>query len=157
MPDEAASLARRALPADIPAAARLLDAFNVEFAEQTPGVPALTRRLLQLCDEGDTLVLLVGEGPDGVAVLRFRSAIWNSGQECHLAELYVTPALRGKGLGGALLDTALREATERGALTMDIGVDEPDLVARHLYESFGFTNRTEGGTGPLMFVYERAL
>jgi hypothetical protein len=37
---------------------------------------------------------------------------------------------------------------------MDIGVDEPDLPARRLYESLGFSNR-EGGDGPLMYVYER--
>jgi len=40
---------------------------------------------------------------------------------------------------------------------MDIGVDEPDHVARRLYESLGFTNRTGGPDGPVMFVYEREL
>ena len=39
---------------------------------------------------------------------------------------------------------------------MDIGVDEPDLAARRLYESLGFTNRSDGD-GPLMYVYERDL
>ena len=52
---------------------------------------------------------------------------------------------------------AIREARERGAETMDIGVDEPDLAARRLYESLGFTNRTGGPGGPLMYVYERDL
>ena len=45
----------------------------------------------------------------------------------------------------------------RVADTMDIGVDEPDVVARQPYESLGFTNRTAGANGPLMYVYERAL
>jgi hypothetical protein len=40
---------------------------------------------------------------------------------------------------------------------MDIGVDEPDLAARRLYESLGFTNRVGGAGGPLMYVYERDL
>jgi hypothetical protein len=40
---------------------------------------------------------------------------------------------------------------------MDIGVDEPDLAARRLYESLGFTNREGGADGPLMYVYERDL
>ena len=71
--------------------------------------------------------------------------------------LYVTPAARGQGLGRALMEAALREARKRGADTMDIGVDEPDLAARHLYESLGFTNRTGGAGGPVMFVYEREL
>jgi hypothetical protein len=40
---------------------------------------------------------------------------------------------------------------------MDIGVDEPDVEARALYESFGFSNRSGGPAGPLMYVYEREL
>jgi ribosomal protein S18 acetylase RimI-like enzyme len=55
------------------------------------------------------------------------------------------------------MEAALREARMRGAGTMDIGVDEPDLAARHLYESLGFTNRAGGAGGPLMYVYEREL
>jgi ribosomal protein S18 acetylase RimI-like enzyme len=101
-------------------------------------------------------VLLAGQGPDGVAVLRFRLSIWDRGFECYLAELYVVPAHRGQGLGRALMQEAVREARDRGATTMDIGVNEPDVVARHLYESLGFSNR-EGGDGPLMYVYEREL
>jgi ribosomal protein S18 acetylase RimI-like enzyme len=110
----------------------------------------------ELIDGGETLVLLVGDGPDGLTVLRFRAAIWSPGQECYLAELYVAPPLRGHGLGTALMETALREARMRGADTMDIGVDEPDHVARHLYEKLGFTNRSEPG-GEVMYVYERDL
>ena len=51
---------------------------------------------------------------------------------------------------------SLKEARMRGADTMNIEVDEPDIAARRLYESLGFTNR-EGRDGPLMYVYEREL
>ena len=135
---------------------QLLYAFNREFDDPTPEPSALAERIRQLLDGGDTVVLLAGTGPDGLAVLRFRAAIWSTGLECYLAELYVTPSRRGQGLGRALMDAALREARNRGADTMDIGVDEPDLAARRLYESLGFTNRA-GGDGPLMYVYERDL
>lgn len=141
---------------DAAAIGQLLYAFNREFDDPTPEPDALAERIGQLLDAGDTLVLLAGDGPDGLAVLRFRAAIWSAGLECYLAELYVTPARRGQGLGRALMDAALREARNRGADTMDIGVDEPDLAARRLYESLGFTNRS-GGDGPLMYVYERDL
>jgi ribosomal protein S18 acetylase RimI-like enzyme len=100
--------------------------------------------------------VLGGDGPDGLAVLRFRAAIWSAGLESYLAELYVAPARRGRGLGRQLMEAALREASIRGADSMDIGVDEPDLAARRLYESLGFSNRS-GGDGPLMYVYEREL
>jgi ribosomal protein S18 acetylase RimI-like enzyme len=136
---------------------RLLYDFNREFDEPTPAPAALAERLRQLLEGGDTLVVLGGEGPDGLAVLRFRAAIWSSGLECHLAELYVAPASRGRGLGRALMEAALSEARLRGADSMDIGVDEPDLPARRLYESLGFTNRVGGADGPVMYVYERDL
>ena len=136
---------------------RLLYDFNREFDEPAPAPAALAERLRQLMAGGETLVVLAGDGPDGLAVLRFRAAIWSSGLECYLAELYVRPTVRGQGMGRALMEAALHEARLRGADTMDIGVDEPDLVARRLYESLGFTNRAGGAGGPLMYVYEREL
>jgi len=148
---------RRASEDDATVVAQLLHDFNREFDDPTPEVPVLAARVRELLAGGDTLVLLAGIGPDGIAVLRFRAALWSSGLECYLAELYVVPARRGRGLGRALMEAALREARERGADTMEIGVDEPDLAARRLYESLGFSNRTGGAEGPLMFVYEREL
>jgi ribosomal protein S18 acetylase RimI-like enzyme len=141
---------------DAGAIGRLLHAFNQEFDEPAPPPSALAERMRQLIDGGDTLVLLAGDGPDGLAVLRFRAAIWTSGQESYLAELYVTPARRGQGLGRALMEAALSEARHRGADTMNIEVDEPDLAARRLYESLGFSNRA-GENGCVMYVYERDL
>ena len=144
---------------DAAAVGRLLYDFNREFDEPTPAPSALAERIRQLLEGGDTLILLAGDvpgGPDGLAVLRFRAAIWSAGLECYLAELYVVPASRGHGLGRALMEAALHQARSRGADTMDIGVDEPDRAARHLYESLGFTNRA-GEDGPVMYVYEREL
>jgi ribosomal protein S18 acetylase RimI-like enzyme len=148
---------RRATAADADAIGRLLYDFNHEFDEPTPAPSILADRLGRLMDGGDMLVLLAGEGPDGLAVLRFRPAIWSAGLECYLAELYVVPAKRRQGLGRALMTTALAEGRGLGADTMDIGVDEPDLPARRLYESLGFTNRGDGPDRPVMYVYERDL
>jgi ribosomal protein S18 acetylase RimI-like enzyme len=157
VPGAAKPLVRHAGVQDVNSIGRLLHDFNREFDEPTPSPSALAERARQLLEAGDTIVLLVGEGPDGLAVLRFRMAIWTSGLECYLAELYVVPDRRRQGLGRALMDEALRAARERGADSMDIGVDEPDQAARRLYETLGFTNRAGGAGGPLMFVYEREL
>lgn len=145
---------RMATAADAGFAAHLLHDFNLEFGDPTPSVPALAHRLTQLITDGETVVLLGGAGPSGVAVLRFRPAIWSEGLECYLAELYVVAHRRGRGLGRALMTAALATARDRGADTMEINADEADLPARGLYESLGFTNRTGGG---LMFFYECAL
>lgn len=147
---------RAATDADMEAAGTLLDAFNREFDDVTPGPAALAARLRLLTDGGDTVVLLAGAGPIGVAVLRFRLAIWSEGEECYLAELYVQPAHRGRGVGRSVMEAAIATARQRGADWMEIGVDEPDHVARQLYESLGFTNRTDP-SGAVMFVYEREL
>jgi len=98
-----------------------------------------------------------GPGPDGVAVMRFRPAIWSDALECYLAELYVRPAARGKGLGRALLAGAIDHARSRGASHMDLGTAESDEAARKLYESFGFSNREGKPDGSINYYYEREL
>ena len=36
-----------------------------------------------------------------------------------------------------------------------LSIQRPDVAARALYESCGFTNREGGPGGPVMYVYER--
>ena len=83
--------------------------------------------------------------------------IWSEALECYLAELYVVPAMRGRGLGRALMNAAMQFARERGADYMDLGTAETDLAARSLYESLGFSNREGKADGPLNYYYEREL
>lgn len=148
---------RPARRADCPAIGRLLHDFNAEFDEPTPGPEWLAERMRALLAEGDTAALLAGSGPDGLAVLRFRAAIFSPALECYLAELYVAPQRRGRGLGRALMNAAMALARERGAEHMDLGTAESDLAARSLYESLGFSNREGRPDGPLNYFYEREL
>jgi len=148
---------RAAVADDAASIGRLLHDFNSEFEEPTPGPEALARRIKALLEEGRTAVLLGGAGPDGLAVLRFRPAIWSEAQECYLAELYVAPSQRGRGLGRAVLHAAIELARERGADHMDLGTGEQDVAARALYESLGFSNREGRPDGPINFFYEREL
>lgn len=148
---------RVADPSDAGEIGRLLDAFNREFDEPTPGPSKLADRIGQLMAGGDTVVLLGGRTPDGVAVLRFRASIWTEHLECYLAELYVTPDKRRKGLGRALMRKALDIAIERGAAYMDLNTSEADTAARALYESLGFSDREGRPNGPRNVYYERNL
>jgi ribosomal protein S18 acetylase RimI-like enzyme len=102
-------------------------------------------------------VLLGGTGPDGLAVLRFRPAIWTEAFECYLAELYVVPDRRGQGLGRALMEAAIELARREGADRMDLGTSDDDVAARALYESLGFSNREGKPDGPINYFYEREL
>jgi GNAT superfamily N-acetyltransferase len=142
---------------DAPVIGQLLHDFNTEYHDVTPGPARLAERIRRLLAAGDTVVLLGGTGPDGLAVLRFRSAIWSDGLECYLAELYVKPPLRGRGLGRAMMEKAMELARSRGADYMDLGTSEDDVAARSLYESLGFINRENGPDGPITYFYEREL
>jgi ribosomal protein S18 acetylase RimI-like enzyme len=136
---------------------QLLHDFNDEFDEPTPGPDKLAERVRHLLAEGQITVLLAGTGPDGLAVLRLRPAIWTEALECYLAELYVVPHRRRRGLGRALMQAAVAHARGRGADHMDLGTSESDIGARALYESLGFSNREGKPDGPVNFFYEREL
>jgi ribosomal protein S18 acetylase RimI-like enzyme len=148
---------RHAGPDDAAVVARLLHDFNREYDTPTPAPEAIAQRLIELMGTGDTAVLLAGDGPDGLVLLRFRPNLWSTALECYLAELYVVPDRRGQGLGRALTEAALDLARATGADRIELGTSDDDHAARALYESLGFTNRENGPDGPIMYVYERDL
>jgi ribosomal protein S18 acetylase RimI-like enzyme len=145
---------RVAGPSDAAAIGRLLHDFNTEYDEASPGPAAIAERVGELMVGPDFRVLLAGDGPDGLAVLRFRPALWSAGRECYLAELYVIPALRYQGIGRVLMDQAIAFAKAEGADGMDLNTAETDHAARALYEGLGFTNREGSPDGPPMLFYE---
>jgi ribosomal protein S18 acetylase RimI-like enzyme len=157
MSDERNRAVRRAAASDAADIGRLLHDFNAEFGDPTPGPQRLAERVRRLLAGGDTAVLLGGTGPAGLAVLRFRQALWSDAMECYLAELYVVPERRGHGLGRALMNAAIELARNEGADYMDLGTSEADVAARALYESLGFSNREGKPDGPINYYYEREL
>jgi ribosomal protein S18 acetylase RimI-like enzyme len=148
---------REAGPEDAADVARLLHDFNTEFDDFTPGVEKLTENAREILQDGDTTMLLAGDGPDAIAELRFRRSVWTLDIDAYLEELYVAPPLRGHGIGRALLEAAMDTARKRGATRMDLCTSEDDTAAMGLYESSGFTNREGRPDGPVMLFYERKL
>jgi ribosomal protein S18 acetylase RimI-like enzyme len=148
---------REAREEDLDAVGRLLYDFNREFDEPAPRPDELAIRVGELLAGGDTGVVVAGDDPVGLALMRFRLSLWGRGLECYLAELYVVPALRGHGIGRALMEAAMDLARARGADYMDLGTAETDVAARNLYESLGFDNHEGKPGGPVNFYYEREL
>jgi ribosomal protein S18 acetylase RimI-like enzyme len=148
---------RRGTLADAPAIGRLLHDFNLEYDDPTPHPNRIAERMRELMPGGEVVVLLTGDGPDGLAVLRFRPSIWSRALECYLAELYVVPARRGRGLGRALMNAAIELARVQGADYMDLNTAETDVAARALYESLGFSHREGKPDGPINYYYELDL
>src|SRR4051812_42411413 len=110
----ASSPVRPASPADAPVLARLLDAFNREYGDPTPGVPVLAGRLERLLAGTTMFALLVGDPPAGFALLTLRPSVWYEGPVAVLDELYVAPDLRNQRLGSALLAAAEEAVRGRG-------------------------------------------
>lgn len=148
---------RRASAEDAADIGRLLHEFNTEFSEPTPGVAVLAERAAKFIEDGELTFLLAGEGPEGIAQMRFLLSIWSGERDAYLEELYVVPERRGNGIGRALLEAAMEMARAEGATQMDLNTGETDTAARALYESTGFTNREGGEDGPSMLYYEREL
>lgn len=148
---------RRASAADAAAIGALLHRFNEEYEEETPGVEQLAQHLEELIAEGEIVVLLAGEGPDGFSQFRFKRSYYDGRPDAHVEELYVVPDRRGEGLGRALLEATIDACREAGANHIELTTAEDDTEARGLYESTGFTNHEGSPDGPRMLYYERDL
>ena len=138
-------------PEALAVAARLLHEFTTAYDDPSPGPEALAARLSSLVAAGDSDVLL--GGARAVAVVRYRPSLWSEADEAYLAELWVDPSARRRGLGRALLRAALERARNRGCDLLDLATSEDDHEARTLYESEGL-HATEGPGGPTAYHYE---
>lgn len=149
---------RIARSTDADEVADLLDRFQTEFGEYTPGARILTPRVRKHIAGGLSVFLLAGPAHVGVAQLRFREYLLTGTPACYVEELYVVPDRRGQGHGRMLMETALNLARERGATTVELGTAASDTAARGLYESLGFTNlERQGHPETQMLYYEREL
>jgi ribosomal protein S18 acetylase RimI-like enzyme len=150
---------RRAGAGDAAVVARLLCDFNREYDEPAPPEEQMAERIAALLAHGDTVILLAGEPPCALVLMRFRPGLWSPALECYLAELYVVPQRRGQGIGRALMRQAMDVARDQGADHMELGTGEADVAARALYESLGFDNHEHGpgGVSTVSYFYERDL
>lgn len=144
---------RVAETADARVVAELLDAFNREFATPTPGLDILTTRLRTLLAGAAVVAFVSGEPPVAVALMTLRPNVWYDGPVALLDELYVAPALRGQGIGSALLALVEATAQQRGAELLEVNVDGDDTDARRFYERHGYANTEPGQHEPMLYYY----
>ncbi|MFW6773112.1 GNAT family N-acetyltransferase [Nocardioides sp. CPCC 205120] len=154
-----AARTRVAGPDDADDVARLLRAFNAEYDEPAPAQAWLADRVRALLGADTAVVLLEVDaatrpGPHGLALLRLRRSLWEDADEAYLAELYVAPALRGRGHGRVLLRAAMAHAHERGATYLDLTTTSADEAAVALYESVGFDRHERRGPDVTSYYYE---
>ena len=147
---------RRATPHDAARLAELLHAFNTEFDTETPGVEVLAERLRTLLGGTSTFAVLGGDPAVGVALVTLRSNVWSDGPVALLDEMYVEPARRGGGVGGAVLRHMVEICRELGVAAIEINVDESDAAAMRFYERHGFSG-VDPDSGERAFYFYRSL
>lgn len=142
---------------DADAIGRLLDDFNVEYDQDSPGPDVLARRLRVLLADDRTFALVAGEPPFALALVTLRPNVWYDGQVALLDELYVVPDRRDQGIGSALIARLLDIARARDIDLIEINVDEGDVDAQRFYERHGFTAASWGDSTERAFVYWQEL
>jgi ribosomal protein S18 acetylase RimI-like enzyme len=101
-----------------------------------------------------TLVLLaMADGRAvGIAVCFFGVSTFEARPPIYVHDLAVVPDFRGRGIGRALLAEAEKRAVERGCCKLTLEVQDGNLVARSLYQSFGFRDFVFGDSGPTRYL-----
>ena len=131
---------RPASPQDVPQIHRLIR----DLAEYEESLDAVT------ATEGDLRRALFADQPAifahvaehegsvaGFALWFLNYSTWLGSHGIYLEDLYVTPALRGTGLGRALLSELARVCVQRGYGRLEWAVLDWNAPARGFYESLG--------------------
>jgi ribosomal-protein-alanine N-acetyltransferase len=67
------------------------------------------------------------------------AGMWLVINEAHVTNVAVSGSRRGEGIGRLLMETLMEIARENGMESMTLEVRVSNMVARHLYETLGFT------------------
>ncbi len=70
----------------------------------------------------------------GFAALVFHRSTWSPTFYCYLEDLYVDPAVRGQGIGRALIEATYAEADRWGATRTYWATQHGNAAARSLYD-----------------------
>lgn len=149
---------RIATAEDCEEVADLLNRFQVEYGESTPGAQIPVSRVGEHIARDLSVFVLAGPRLVGLAQLQFREYLLTGSPICLLEALYVVPDRRRQGHGRWLMETALQVARKRGATMMELATTVSDAAARTLYERSGFTNFEKTGQPETqMLYYQRKL
>ncbi len=131
--------------------AGLLVAFRDHNGSDWPSDNAFLASVERLLEDRDTEFLIASRDDDsppaGVLQLRFRFSVWRAAADAWIEDLFVRADARRAGLGDALLNLAIKRATERGAKRVELDTSEHNAGALALYERHGFSNHSKGAGG----------
>ena len=124
-------------PADEAAWRRLWTAY-LEFYETTVPEEVYATTFKRLCnkektDQNGLLALLDGK-PVGLVHYIFHAHNWKVDEVCYLQDLYAEPAVRGTGVGRALIEAVYAAADKVGRPSVYWLTQDFNTTARQLYD-----------------------
>jgi GNAT superfamily N-acetyltransferase len=131
---------RPATPADVPAILNFIR--ELAAYEREPNAVVATEADLLRDGWGPTprftaLMAEVDNQPAGFALFFTSYSTWRGHHGIRLEDLYITPALRGQGIGKALLSSVAKIAVEQGCPRLEWDVLEWNGPAIAVYERVG--------------------
>jgi GNAT superfamily N-acetyltransferase len=143
-------------PGDAADVSRLMIGFRNWWQRDQPDDAAFARGVERLLADENTDLLLGAvsddDRPAGVCALRYRYGLWLDGLDCCLEDVFVEEAARGQRLGEALVEAGIARARERGAMRIELDVNDANVPARTLYERLGFSSYVEHMDGHNRFM-----
>ena len=111
-----------------------LEFYNTKLSEE---VYATTWK--RLFTEGEFepkgLIALSDGKPVGLTHYLYHRSCWSPVNNCYLQDLFADPAMRGKGVGRALIEAVHRQAGTIGVTNVYWMTHETNATARKLYDS----------------------
>jgi GNAT superfamily N-acetyltransferase len=133
-------LVRRAKPEDLDVLLAMMDDFNHHEAITTSRARISQALAHLLADDSLGLVLLFEHdgAAAGYSVLTYGYDLEFSGRDAFMTELFLVPAMRGRGLGQRALSAVEEAAKLHGVNAIHLVVRTDNDVARRVYEKGGF-------------------
>jgi GNAT superfamily N-acetyltransferase len=101
----------------------------------------LTRVLERVAADGARGFILLARDDHGIVGIAYVATILSAehcGLVAWLEELYVTPSIRSRGIGTALVTAVLERAREAGIVAIDLEIEAGHSRAESLYRRLGF-------------------
>jgi ribosomal protein S18 acetylase RimI-like enzyme len=131
---------RRATSGDAERVAPLFDAYR-QFYGLGPD-PALSRRFIAERLERDESIVLLAQSADGTSLgfvqMYPTFASLRAARVMVLYDLFVAPTARRSGVARSLMDAAVVEARNAGAVALTLQTARTNHAAQRLYESLGW-------------------
>ncbi len=145
---------RAATRADLPAIVRLFASQDGNERDQGQDRealdaldPAYAAALDAIAGDPDNLLMVAELGGDVVGVFQLtmtQLVAHRGGRVAEVEAVFVDPAVRGRGVGGAMMRWAIDEARRRGCFRLQLTSNKKRTRAHAFYERLGFVATHEG-------------